>query len=236
MAGVDRRSGALRRPAVARAPPAAEVVDRRGWAEGALGTLAFAAEPLERRLAEELTMPGPLGGVARRVVGGGAGIEAGVAVGYAARRVLGQYDVAVFGPARPGRLLFVGDNMESARLELGADRSLFLRWIALHETTHVAPARRRSVARAPPSIAGRRADLRHRRGDRHERRQGVDRPRDPQPARGRRQPAAGRAARHDHQPRAPRAARSAAGGDVRDRGPRRARDGRLRRRPRPRPR
>jgi coenzyme F420 biosynthesis associated uncharacterized protein len=118
-------------------PPIAEVVDRRGWAENALGTLAFAAEPLERRLADELKMPGPLGGVARRVVGGGAGIEAGVAVGYAARRVLGQYDVAVFGPDRPGRLLLVGDNMESARSELGADRSLFLRWIALHETTHV---------------------------------------------------------------------------------------------------
>ncbi|MFL5870123.1 MAG: zinc-dependent metalloprotease [Solirubrobacterales bacterium] len=118
-------------------PPVPEVIDRRGWADNALETLALAAEPLERRLAGELSMPGPLGGVARRVVGGGAGIEAGVAVGYAARRVLGQYDVAIFGPERPGTLLFVGENMESARAELGADRSLFLRWIALHETTHV---------------------------------------------------------------------------------------------------
>jgi coenzyme F420 biosynthesis associated uncharacterized protein len=118
-------------------PPLAEVVDRQGWAENALQTLALAARPLERRFADELKVPGPLGGVVRRVVGGGAGIEAGVAVGYAARRVLGQYDVAVFGPQRPGRLLFVGENMEMARSELGADRSLFLRWIALHETTHV---------------------------------------------------------------------------------------------------
>jgi coenzyme F420 biosynthesis associated uncharacterized protein len=118
-------------------PPLAEVVDRQGWAENALGTLALAAEPLERRFADELKAPGPLGAIVRRVVGGGAGIEAGVAVGYAARRVLGQYDVAVFGPQRPGRLLFVGENMEAARSELGADRSVFLRWIALHETTHV---------------------------------------------------------------------------------------------------
>jgi coenzyme F420 biosynthesis associated uncharacterized protein len=118
-------------------PPLAEVVDRRRWAENALATLALAAEPVERRLADDLKLPGPLGGIARRVVGGGAGVEAGVAVGYAARRVLGQYDVAVFGPERPSRLLFVGENMESARSELGADRSLFLRWIALHETTHV---------------------------------------------------------------------------------------------------
>jgi coenzyme F420 biosynthesis associated uncharacterized protein len=118
-------------------PPVADIVDRRGWSNNALETLALAADPLERRLADELSMPGPLGGVARRLVGGGAGVEAGVAVGYAARRVLGQYDVAVFGPERPGRLLFVGENMESARAELGADRTLFLNWIALHETTHV---------------------------------------------------------------------------------------------------
>jgi coenzyme F420 biosynthesis associated uncharacterized protein len=118
-------------------PPVAEVVDRRGWSDNALRTLSLAAEPLERRLAADLKLPGPLEGVARRVVGGGAGIEAGVAVGYAARRVLGQYDVAVFGPERPGRLLFVGENMESARVELRAGRGLFLRWIALHEATHV---------------------------------------------------------------------------------------------------
>jgi coenzyme F420 biosynthesis associated uncharacterized protein len=118
-------------------PPAAQLVDRRGWSHNALETLALASEPLERRLADEISLPGPLGGVARAVVGGGAGIEAGVAVGYAARRVLGQYDVALFGPQRPGRLLFVGENMEAARSQLDADPALFLRWIALHETTHV---------------------------------------------------------------------------------------------------
>jgi coenzyme F420 biosynthesis associated uncharacterized protein len=118
-------------------PPAAEVIDRRAWARNALGTLAVAAAPLEHRLAQELTLPGPFGGIARRVVGGGAAIEAGVAVGYAARRVLGQYDVALFGPERAPRLLFVGENMEATRAELEADRALFLRWIALHETTHV---------------------------------------------------------------------------------------------------
>jgi coenzyme F420 biosynthesis associated uncharacterized protein len=117
--------------------PAAEVIDRRSWARNALTTMALAAAPLEQRLYRELSLPGPLGGIARRVVGGGAAIEAGVAVGYAARRVLGQYDVALFGPERPPRLLFVGQNMETTRSELRADRALFLRWIALHETTHV---------------------------------------------------------------------------------------------------
>jgi coenzyme F420 biosynthesis associated uncharacterized protein len=115
----------------------AELIDRRSWARNALGTLALASAPLERRLDKDLSLPGPLGGVARRVVGGGAAVEAGVAVGYAARRVLGQYDVALFGPERPARLLFVGENMESTRAELEAERAMFLRWIALHETTHV---------------------------------------------------------------------------------------------------
>jgi coenzyme F420 biosynthesis associated uncharacterized protein len=118
-------------------PPMAELVDRRGWSRAALHTLAEAAAPMERRLADELSLPGPLGPIARAAVGGGAGIEAGVAVGYAARRVLGQYDVALFGGERPGRLLFVGPNIEGARAELDADPALFLRWIALHEVTHV---------------------------------------------------------------------------------------------------
>jgi coenzyme F420 biosynthesis associated uncharacterized protein len=130
-------AAAYSRLSVPAKPPVAELLDRREWSANALATLAAAAEPLERRLGDELSLPGPLGPVARAVVGSGAGIEAGVAVGYAARRVLGQYDVALFGAERAARLLFVGENIESARVELDAERSLFVRWIALHETTHV---------------------------------------------------------------------------------------------------
>jgi coenzyme F420 biosynthesis associated uncharacterized protein len=71
------------------------------------------------------------------VLGAAAGAEAGAAVGYAARRVLGQYDVSLFGLERAPRLLFVSENLEAARLALDADRDLFLDWVALHETTHV---------------------------------------------------------------------------------------------------
>lgn len=117
--------------------PLAELVDRGEWTETALGTLAEAVGPLERRLADELGAAGPLAALARRLLGGAAGAEAGAAVGYAGRRVLGQYDVALFGPPRPPRLLFVGANLDAARAELGAERELFLSWVALHETTHV---------------------------------------------------------------------------------------------------
>ena len=105
------------------APPAPELVDRREWARNALATLAEAARPLEARLAGRPRPPGPARrGSPARGVGRRVGAEAGLAAGYAARRVLGQYDVALFGPGRPARLLFVAENLEAARRELDADR------------------------------------------------------------------------------------------------------------------
>jgi coenzyme F420 biosynthesis associated uncharacterized protein len=118
-------------------PPQPELIDRVEWARVTLATLADAAGPLEERLRSELDLPGPLGSVARSVAGAATGAEAGLAVGYAGRRVLGQYDIALFGPERPARLLFVAENLASARRELHADHDLFLRWIALHECAHV---------------------------------------------------------------------------------------------------
>jgi coenzyme F420 biosynthesis associated uncharacterized protein len=118
-------------------PPVAELLDQRAWAANALVSLAGASAPLERSLADDIKLPGPLGGLVRRAVGAALGAEVGVAAGYAARRVLGQYDLAIVGAPRPARLLYVGPNLDRARTELGADRDLFLRWLALHETTHV---------------------------------------------------------------------------------------------------
>jgi coenzyme F420 biosynthesis associated uncharacterized protein len=79
---------------------------------------------------------GRVSGIQRTIVRTATGAEAGLAVGFLAQRVIGQYDVALIGPARAPRLLFVGPNLSSARARLGVDRDLFLRWIALHETTH----------------------------------------------------------------------------------------------------
>ena len=76
------------------------------------------------------------GGLARSLAGAAAGAEAGVAVGYGARKVLGQYDVPLVPTERQPRLVFVGPNLAAAHLELGEDPDLFLRWIALHESTH----------------------------------------------------------------------------------------------------
>jgi coenzyme F420 biosynthesis associated uncharacterized protein len=119
------------------AAPRGELIDRAAWSRNALATLRDAAAPVERRLAGEIDAPGPLGPALRRSVGAALGIEVGVAAGYAAGRVLGQLDFAILGAERPPRLLFIGENIERARTALEADRDTFLRWIALHEGTHV---------------------------------------------------------------------------------------------------
>ena len=118
-------------------PPVPELLDRRRWAQNALRSLAEAAAPLEARLGADLELGGPLGAVVRRGIGAAIGAETGLAAGYAARRVLGQYDIALFGRPRPPRLLFVADNLAAARASLDAEPGLFLEWVALHETTHV---------------------------------------------------------------------------------------------------
>jgi len=119
------------------ATPPAEALERGEWARVALRSLAEAARPLEARLGRDLSLPGPLGALARASLAAVAGAEAGLAVGYVAGRVLGQYEFALFGAKRPARLLFVPENLAVARAELDADPNLFLRWVALHETTHV---------------------------------------------------------------------------------------------------
>src|SRR5215211_1786440 len=80
--------------------------------------------------------PGPIGGAARSIAGAAAGAEAGLAVGYGARKVLGQYDVALTSSDREPRLLFVGPNLATTHQQVGETPELFLRWIAIHETTH----------------------------------------------------------------------------------------------------
>ena len=89
---------------VADAPGARAASTAAPGRANALATLAEVAEPIERRLADELSLPGPLGTIARRGAGAAIGAEAGLAAGYAGRRVLGQYDVAIVGRVRPARL------------------------------------------------------------------------------------------------------------------------------------
>jgi coenzyme F420 biosynthesis associated uncharacterized protein len=116
--------------------PSPELVDRHQWIEVNLVSLRAVSARVEERLADLLDLPGPFGGALRRAGGAAAAVELGLISGYLAQRVLGQYDVALIGPPRPARLLFVAPNLAEARRRLDVDREPFLRWIALHESTH----------------------------------------------------------------------------------------------------
>ena len=116
--------------------PRPEAVDRPEWVRANLTAFRGMSGDVERRLAGSLPLPGPLRGLALTLAGAATAAQLGLALGYVGRKVLGQYDVALIGPARPPRLLFVAPNLAEANRRLGGDRALFLHWIALHEATH----------------------------------------------------------------------------------------------------
>ena len=64
--------------------------------------------------------------------------EVGLLLGYLARRVLGQYDLALLGrePVTTGKLYYVEPNIQHIETTLGLPRDEFRMWLALHETTH----------------------------------------------------------------------------------------------------
>jgi coenzyme F420 biosynthesis associated uncharacterized protein len=64
--------------------------------------------------------------------------ELGLLLGYLARRVLGQYDLALLGrePVTTGKLYYVEPNIRAVERTLGLPTQDFRMWLALHETTH----------------------------------------------------------------------------------------------------
>lgn len=64
--------------------------------------------------------------------------QSGLLLGYLSRRVLGQFDIAIFGrePVETGKLYFVTRNIEETERRLGLTPEDFRLWIALHEVTH----------------------------------------------------------------------------------------------------
>jgi coenzyme F420 biosynthesis associated uncharacterized protein len=74
------------------------------------------------------------GGINRSVISA----EVGLMLGYLARRVLGQYDLALLGrePVSTGKLYYVEPNIQLVERTLGLPKDEFRMWLALHEITH----------------------------------------------------------------------------------------------------
>jgi coenzyme F420 biosynthesis associated uncharacterized protein len=116
--------------------PPAELVRREEWAGINLESLSQLLDPVVARLDERLGFAGPLAGALRAGAGATLAAEAGLVLGYASQRVLGQYELSLLQPEQPARLLYVAPNLARAVSELEVDRDSFLGWIAIHELTH----------------------------------------------------------------------------------------------------
>lgn len=112
--------------------------DRVDWINANLTAFQNLFSPLEALNAQKETGTSVFsvlwGGANRAVVSA----ELGVLLGYLARRVLGQYDMALLGrePVDAGKLYYVEPNISAVEQMLGLPGDDFRMWLALHETTH----------------------------------------------------------------------------------------------------
>lgn len=118
-------------------PPPVHEVERAEWAEANLDSLADLLEPVGERLDKRLGTAGALAGPLKAAAGATLAAEVGLVMGYMSQRVLGQYELSLLQPEVPPRLLFVTPNLKRAVRDLEVDEDSFLRWVVLHEVTHV---------------------------------------------------------------------------------------------------
>jgi len=110
--------------------------DRVDWINANITGFQRMLEPLETLgpLLTGAAAGGLIGRTGQTVVAG----ELGLMLGYLARRVLGQYDLALLGrePIATGQLYYVEPNIAEVERTLRIPGRDFRMWLALHETTH----------------------------------------------------------------------------------------------------
>lgn len=105
---------------------AAVVVDRAEW-------IRANTESMRALLTHVRPAGGPA--IVRGVTARIAGIQLGVAFGWIAGRVLGQYE-GLPAPGREPRLLLVAPNVMAAGQAMEVDPESFRTWVCVHEETH----------------------------------------------------------------------------------------------------
>jgi coenzyme F420 biosynthesis associated uncharacterized protein len=104
------------------------VMARSEWIRANLNGLQRLIEPLAERVVAQRTGRSDL---KRKAMGA----QAGLLLGYVAKKVLGQYDVFL-PPDDEGLLYFVGPNVIEVEQRYGLPSRDFRLWIAIHEVTH----------------------------------------------------------------------------------------------------
>jgi coenzyme F420 biosynthesis associated uncharacterized protein len=117
---------------------AIQVMDRADWVRANVSNFRELFAPVEELYAET-SRQSPLGlpvlADASRLF---LSAQAGLLIGYLARKVLGQYDISLLGkePLSPGKLYFVEPNIKALEESLKVPSRELRLWIALHEATH----------------------------------------------------------------------------------------------------
>jgi coenzyme F420 biosynthesis associated uncharacterized protein len=112
--------------------------DRVDWIEANIESFKTLFAPLEK-LGGAGFLPGRVGDLWNGVNQTILSAEIGFLLGYLARRVLGQYDLALLGREpleSSGKLYFVQPNIAGLERALGIPAAQFRLWLALHEATH----------------------------------------------------------------------------------------------------
>ena len=112
--------------------------DRVDWIDANLVAFQRMFEPIEE-LDLQSKSKGTLGRLTNGVNQTVLSYEVGLLLGYLARRVLGQYDLALLGrePVEAaGKLYYVEPNIRGIESKLNLPKDDFRMWLALHETTH----------------------------------------------------------------------------------------------------
>lgn len=104
------------------------VMSRADWMRANLNGLQRLIEPLAERILDGRPTRAEL---KRKALGA----QAGVLIGYVARKVLGQYDVFL-PPDDEGLLYFVGPNLVEVERRFALPPRDFRLWVAIHEVTH----------------------------------------------------------------------------------------------------
>jgi coenzyme F420 biosynthesis associated uncharacterized protein len=104
------------------------VMARSEWIRANLNGLQRLLEPLAERILDGRP---DRAGYKRKALGA----QAGILMGYVARKVLGQYDVFL-PPDDEGLLYFVGPNVIEVERRFSLPPRDFRLWIAIHEVTH----------------------------------------------------------------------------------------------------
>ncbi|MEI2618045.1 MAG: zinc-dependent metalloprotease [Thermomicrobiales bacterium] len=114
--------------------------DRVDWIEANLRSFQHMFEPIERlNLLGGSDSSRPANAVWNGLNQTVVSSELGLLLGYLARRVLGQYDLALLGReplTESGKLYFVQPNIRNLETSLHVPPQQFRLWLALHETTH----------------------------------------------------------------------------------------------------